>query len=145
MTICCCSPDGLASRRASVRKRRFCKPAASFGCHAGQKYNDRHKLLDPQNFQLLWVVDFPMFEWDDEENRWNAAHHPFTSVHDEDHRKADHAIPARCRAKSYDMVLNGTELGSGSIRIHRRDVQAKVFSALGFSATRKPRSASAFC
>ncbi len=99
---------------------------------AGQKYNDRHKLLDPMNFKPLWVVDFPMFEWDEEENRWNAAHHPFTSVHDEDIEKLT-SDPARCRAKSYDVVLNGTELGSGSIRIHRRDVQAKVFSALGFS------------
>src|SRR5579872_2088833 len=99
---------------------------------AGQKYNDRHQLLDPQNFKLLWVVDFPMFEWDAEENRWFAAHHPFTSVHDEDIDKLT-SDPARCRAKSYDVVLNGTELGSGSIRIHRRDVQAKVFAALGFS------------
>ncbi len=98
----------------------------------GQKYNDRHKLLDPMNFKLLWVVDFPMFEWDEGEQRWNAAHHPFTSVHDEDLEKLT-ADPARCRAKSYDIVLNGTELGSGSIRIHRRDVQSKVFSALGFS------------
>ena len=100
--------------------------------HAGQKYNERHKLLDPQNFQFLWVIDFPMFEWDEEEQRWNAAHHPFTSVHDEDLEKLT-TNPARCRAKSYDIVLNGTELGSGSIRIHRRDVQAKVFSALGFT------------
>ena len=99
---------------------------------AGQKYNDRHKLLDPANFKLLWVVDFPMFEWDEEEKRWNAAHHPFTSVHDEDLDKLT-SDPAHCRAKSYDVVLNGTELGSGSIRIHRRDVQAKVFAALGFS------------
>ena len=97
-----------------------------------QKYNDRHKLLDPTNFKLLWVVDFPMFEWDEEEKRWNAAHHPFTSVHDEDLDKLT-ADPARCRAKSYDIVLNGTELGSEAIRIHRRDVQAKVFAALGFS------------
>ena len=97
-----------------------------------QKFNDRHKLLDPKNFQFLWVVDFPMFEWDAEENRWMAAHHPFTSVHDEDLDKLT-ADPARCRAKSYDLVLNGVELGSGSIRIHRRDVQSKVFSALGMS------------
>jgi aspartyl-tRNA synthetase len=99
---------------------------------AAQKYADRHKLLDPQNFQFLWVVDFPMFEWDEEENRWNAAHHPFTSVHDEDLEKLT-TDPARCRAKSYDLVLNGTELGSGSIRIHRQDVQSKVFSALSFT------------
>jgi len=97
-----------------------------------QKFQDRHKLLDPRNFQFLWVVDFPMFEWDDEEQRWNAAHHPFTSVHDEDLEKLT-SDPARCRAKSYDLVLNGVELGSGSIRIHRRDVQAKVFAALGFT------------
>jgi len=99
---------------------------------AAQKYADKHKLLDPTNFQFLWVVDFPMFEWDEEENRWNAAHHPFTSVHDEDIEKLT-TDPARCRAKSYDLVLNGTELGSGSIRIHRKDVQSKVFSALSFS------------
>jgi aspartyl-tRNA synthetase len=99
---------------------------------AGQKYNDRHKLLDPKRFEFLWVTDFPMFEWDEEENRWNAAHHPFTSVHDDDLEKLT-ADPARCRAKSYDIVLNGVELGSGSIRIHRRDVQSKVFAALGFS------------
>jgi len=99
---------------------------------AAQKYNDRHKLLDPTNYKFLWVVDFPMFEWDEEENRWNAAHHPFTSVHDEDIDKLT-TDPAHCRAKSYDVVLNGTELGSGSIRIHRRDVQSKVFSALGFT------------
>jgi len=77
-------------------------------------------------------VDFPMFEWDQEEQRWMAAHHPFTSPHDDDLEKLT-ADPARCRAKSYDLVLNGVELGSGSIRIHRRDVQARVFDALGFS------------
>ncbi len=99
---------------------------------AAQKYADKHKLLDPTNFQFLWVVDFPMFEWDEEEKRWNAAHHPFTSVHDEDIEKLT-SDPARCRAKSYDLVLNGTELGSGSIRIHRQDVQSKVFTALSFS------------
>ena len=85
-----------------------------------------------RRFEFLWVLDFPMFEWDEEENRWNAAHHPFTSVHDEDLEKLT-TDPARCRAKSYDLVLNGMELGSGSIRIHRRDVQTKVFAALGFS------------
>jgi aspartyl-tRNA synthetase len=99
---------------------------------AAQKYNERHQLLDPKDFRFLWVVDFPMFEWDEEENRWNAAHHPFTSVHDEDLDKLT-TDPAHCRAKSYDLVLNGVELGSGSIRIHRRDVQAQVFAALGLS------------
>jgi aspartyl-tRNA synthetase len=97
-----------------------------------QKHSDRHKLLDPEVFKFLWVVDFPMFEWDEENNRWMAAHHPFTSVLDEDMDKLE-SDPARCRAKSYDLVLNGVELGSGSVRIHRRDIQTKVFAALGFS------------
>jgi aspartyl-tRNA synthetase len=97
-----------------------------------QRYNDRHKLLDNGELRFLWVTDFPMFEWDAEEERWTAAHHPFTSVHDEDLDKLT-SDPAHCRAKSYDLVLNGVELGSGSIRIHRRDVQTKVFAALGFS------------
>jgi aspartyl-tRNA synthetase len=108
------------------------KACGQLRVHAAQKYNDRHKLLDPSNFQFLWVVDFPMFEWDEEEGRWNAAHHPFTSVHDEDIDKLT-KDPAHCRAKSYDLVLNGVELGSGSIRIHRQDVQSKVFTALSFS------------
>ena len=99
---------------------------------AAQKYAERHKLLDPKKMEFLWVVDFPMFEWDEEDRRWVAAHHPFTSVHDEDLDKLT-TDPARCRAKSYDVVLNGIELGSGSIRIHRRDIQSKVFSALGFT------------
>jgi aspartyl-tRNA synthetase len=73
-----------------------------------------------------------MFEWHDEDERWVAAHHPFTSVLDEDLEKLS-TDPARCRAKSYDLVLNGVELGSGSIRIHRQDVQNKVFEALGFT------------
>ncbi|MGI8958666.1 MAG: aspartate--tRNA ligase [Bryobacteraceae bacterium] len=97
-----------------------------------QRYADRHNLLDAETFKFLWVTEFPMFEWDEEDKRWNAAHHPFTSVHDEDLEKLT-TDPAHCRAKSYDLVLNGVELGSGSIRIHRRDVQTKVFAALGFS------------
>ncbi len=99
---------------------------------AGQKYNDRHGLLDPKDFRFLWVLDFPMFEWDEEDQRWMAAHHPFTSPNDEDIDKLE-SNPARCRARSYDIVLNGVELGSGSIRIHRQDVQSRIFSALGMS------------
>ena len=98
--------------------------------YCAQKFAERHKLLDPRNLQFLWVVDFPMFEWDEEERRWNAAHHPFTSVDDRDLDKLT-GDPAHCRAKSFDLVLNGVELGSGSIRIHRRDVQTRVFAALG--------------
>lgn len=80
----------------------------------------------------LWVVDFPMFEYDEEGDRWNAVHHPFTAPKDghEDWMDTD---PGRCVAKAYDMVLNGWELGGGSIRIHRADVQSKVFNALKIS------------
>jgi len=113
-------------------EEQVCQAAGALRLYAGQKYNDRHRLLDPNVFRFLWVTDFPMFEWDEEEKRWNAAHHPFTSVHDEDLDKLTTG-QARCRAKSYDLVLNGVELGSGSIRIHRRDVQARVFEALGMT------------
>jgi aspartyl-tRNA synthetase len=78
----------------------------------------------------LWVLDFPMFEWDEEEKRWNAMHHPFTSPAD-GHEDLLQSNPAAARAKAHDMVLNGWEIGGGSVRIHRRDVQAKVFEALG--------------
>jgi aspartyl-tRNA synthetase len=98
--------------------------------NCAQRFNDRHKLLDPKVLRFLWVVDFPMFDWDEEEQRWAAAHHPFCSMHDDDIDKLT-SDPAHCRAKSYDVVLNGVELGSGSIRIHRRDVQSKVFAAIG--------------
>jgi aspartyl-tRNA synthetase len=119
-------------KKGALPERTVLEAAGHFRLHLAQKYNDRHKLLDPDVLRFLWVVDFPMFEWDAEENRWNAAHHPFTSVHDQDLDKLE-SDPAHCRAKSYDLVLNGVELGSGSIRIHRRDVQSKVFAALGFS------------
>ena len=81
----------------------------------------------------LWVVDFPMFELDEDEGRWNAVHHPFTAPKDghEDYMDTD---PGRCIAKAYDMVLNGWELGGGSVRIHRAEVQSKVFSALKINA-----------
>jgi aspartyl-tRNA synthetase len=121
-----------ASSDNPLPKHAVLQAAGQLRLLAGHKYNDKHKLLDPKDFRFLWVTDFPMFEWDEEEKRWNAAHHPFTSVHDEDIDKLT-GDPANCRAKSYDIVLNGTELGSGSIRIHRQDVQAKVFAALGLS------------
>jgi aspartyl-tRNA synthetase len=81
----------------------------------------------------LWVVDFPMFEYDEEENRYVAAHHPFTSPKDE-HLEYLETDPGRCLAKAYDMVLNGWEIGGGSVRIHREEVQSKVFRALKINA-----------
>ena len=102
-----------------------------------QKYADRHGAFkrtgDPaHDFRFLWVTDFPMFEWDEEGKRWAAAHHPFTSPHEHDMDKLE-SDPAAVRALAYDTVLNGTELGSGSIRIHRQDIQRKIFHALGMS------------
>jgi aspartyl-tRNA synthetase len=98
----------------------------------GQKYAERHGRFKQGEFHFLWVTDFPMFEWDAEGKRWAAAHHPFTSPHDEDMDKLE-SDPASVRALAYDVVLNGTELGSGSIRIHRQDIQAKIFRALGMT------------
>ena len=92
------------------------------------EFGKQHGLFEDR-WAPLWVVDFPMFEFDEEANRWNAMHHPFTSPKDghEDYMDTD---PSQCVAKAYDMVLNGWELGGGSVRIHRADVQAKVFAAL---------------
>ena len=104
-----------------------------------QKYADRHKAFagerkDPNSYRFLWVTDFPMFEWDEEGQRWAAAHHPFTSPHERDMEKVlTHKDLGSVRALAYDVVLNGTELGSGSIRIHRQDVQRQIFSALGMT------------
>ena len=102
-----------------------------------QKYADRHGAFkrtgDPaRDFRFLWVTDFPMFEYDAEGRRWAAAHHPFTSPHEHDMDKLE-SDPASVRALAYDVVLNGTELGSGSIRIHRQDIQRKIFHALGMT------------
>ena len=102
-----------------------------------QKYADRHSIFkktgDPaKDYRFLWVTNFPMFEYDEGEKRWMAVHHPFTSPHEEDMDKLE-SDPAMVRALAYDVVLNGTELGSGSIRIHRQDVQSRIFSALGMT------------
>jgi aspartyl-tRNA synthetase len=101
-----------------------------------QKYKEKHgafkKTGKADDYRFLWVTDFPMFEYDDKEGRWNAAHHPFTSPHEEDFGKL-RSDPGAVRALAYDIVLNGTELGSGSIRIHRQDIQKQIFSALGMT------------
>jgi aspartyl-tRNA synthetase len=80
----------------------------------------------------IWIVDFPMFEYDEDDKRWNACHHPFTSPKDA-HIDLLSSDPGKCLAKAYDIALNGWEIGGGSVRIHRADVQEKVFSALGIS------------
>ena len=87
-------------------------------------------LLRADDFRFLWVTDFPLFEWSEDEKRWNSMHHPFTSPHSDDvsHLASD---PARVRARAYDLALNGSEIAGGSIRIHRADVQRRVFGLLG--------------
>lgn len=96
---------------------------------------DRLGLRDKNNFALLWVVDFPMFEWSDEENRLLAMHHPFTMPKPEDIPMLD-TEPQKVRANAYDMVCNGVEVGGGSIRIHDSQLQAKIFKVLGFTPER---------
>ena len=107
-----------------------------------QKFADKHKFFEKTgtaaDFKFLWVTDFPMYEWDEEKKVWNAAHHPFTSPHEEDIKaglltSGKSSDKGAVRALAYDIVLNGTELGSGSIRIHRKDVQAEIFRSLGMS------------
>jgi aspartyl-tRNA synthetase len=112
-----------------------------------QKYAERHGIFKKtgdasKDFRFLWVTNFPMFEWDEADKRWNAAHHPFTSPHEEDMNLLETGVESvsdplsplsAVRALAYDVVLNGTELGSGSIRIHRQDVQSRIFRALGMT------------
>jgi len=92
----------------------------------------RNKGLFEDKWAPLWVVDFPMFEFDDDAKRWNAVHHPFTAPKD-GHEELMKTDPGACIAKAYDMVLNGWEIGGGSVRIHRAEVQAKVFEALAIT------------
>ncbi len=95
-------------------------------------FGRRNGLFD-ERWSPLWVVDFPMFEFDEEGQRWSAVHHPFTAPKD-GHEDLMDSAPAQCIAKAYDMVLNGIEMGGGSVRIHREDVQSKVFRALKINA-----------
>ena len=92
-------------------------------------------LLDPNRYEFLWVTEFPLLEWSEEEGRYLAMHHPFTMPMEEDWSKVD-SDPGSVRAKAYDIVLNGSELGGGSVRIHQNDIQEKMFEILGFTKER---------
>ncbi|MCR4945606.1 MAG: aspartate--tRNA ligase [Lachnospiraceae bacterium] len=92
-------------------------------------------LIDESKYNFLWITDFPLLEWSDEENRFMAMHHPFTMPNDSDWDRID-SDPGSVRAKAYDIVLNGTELGGGSVRIHQHDIQEKMFEVLGFTPER---------
>lgn len=99
----------------------------------------RYDLIDPDKFNFLWVVDFPLFEYSETEGRWMAMHHPFTMPHAEDLDKIE-SDPGACRAQAYDIVLNGVELGGGSIRINDPALQDRMFKALGFTEERARES-----
>ncbi len=136
--------------RLSEREIQVYSAAGNFRVELARKYADRHgafgvtesAVASPERFtghvdgsaafRPIWVTDFPMFEHDEESGRWLPSHHPFTSPHEED---MDRLLsdPASVRARYYDLAMNGLELGSGSIRIHRQDVQRQIFAALGMS------------
>jgi aspartyl-tRNA synthetase len=92
----------------------------------------RLNLIPPDQFRMVWVIDFPLVEWNEEERRWSAVHHPFTAPRDEDLPLLD-TEPGRARAKAYDLVINGQEAAGGSIRIHQLSVQEKLFKLLGIA------------
>ncbi len=136
-----------ASRKVTPQELAIYASAGTLRLALAQKYAERHGIFKKtgdaaKDYRFLWVTNFPMFEWDEGEKRWNAAHHPFTSPHEEDMAKLESGVEAlndplsplsSVRALAYDVVLNGTELGSGSIRIHRQDVQSRIFRALGMT------------
>ena len=114
------------------------KRAGQLRLDLAKRFQDEHKAFEKKgtadDYKFIWVTDFPFFEWDEEKKIWTFAHHPFTSPHEDDliagRMESD---PEAVRALAYDIVLNGMELGSGSIRIHRQDVQSQIFRALGMS------------
>jgi len=136
-----------AHRKVTPQELAIYASAGLLRLALAQKYADRHGIFaktgDPgKDFRFVWVTNFPMFEWDEADKRWNAAHHPFTSPHEEDMPKLEtgaelvsdpQSALSAVRALAYDVVLNGTELGSGSIRIHRQDVQRRIFRTLGMT------------
>ena len=113
---------------AADKKALVCSVLGALRC----KLADEMGLLKKDDFRFLWVTEFPLLEWSEEENRYKAMHHPFTMPMDEDWQYID-SDPGRVRAKAYDIVLNGTEIGGGSVRIHQADIQEKMFDVLGLS------------
>ena len=130
-------PPKGAGGRLSPQEIAIFSAAGNLRIALAHKYASKHGAFggdrkSADSYRFLWVTDFPMFEWDEGEQRWMAAHHPFTSPHERDMDKLQ-SDPASVRALAYDVVLNGTELGSGSIRIHRQDIQSQIFQAMGMS------------
>jgi aspartyl-tRNA synthetase len=128
----------VIGKRLAPRDRELFEAAGQVRLALAQQFAARHRAFEKKgiadDYKFLWVTDFPMFEWDEETKTWVAAHHPFTSPHEDD-MKAGRLTsdPGAVRALAYDIVLNGTELGSGSIRIHQQAVQSEIFRALGMT------------
>jgi aspartyl-tRNA synthetase len=136
-----------AHRKVTPQELAIYASAGLLRLALAQKYAERHGVFKKsgdaaKDFRFLWVTNFPMFEWDESEKTWMAAHHPFTSPHEQDMELLEAGVESlndpqsplsAVRALAYDVVLNGTELGSGSIRIHRQDIQRKIFRALGMT------------
>ncbi len=150
-----CKPDGVQSPiHKFFSEERFAALTAQLGLETGDiaffvadaknetvfaslgalrlKLGDKLGLIDKSKFNLLWITEFPLLDWSEEENRFMAMHHPFTSPMDEDMELLE-SDPGAVRAKAYDIVLNGTEIGGGSIRIHSTELQKRMFRALGFT------------
>jgi len=134
--------DTAAERRLQRERYAVYAGAGQLRLALAQRYAARHKAFEGKTFKFLWVTDFPSFEWDADDGSWTFAHHPFTSIHEEHMGLLEEGVKAlrdpnsalgAIRARAYDVVLNGTELGSGSIRIHQQEVQAKIFEALGMN------------
>jgi aspartyl-tRNA synthetase len=128
----------VIANRLPARDRQLFEAAGLVRLALAQQFATRHRLFEKTggagDYRFLWVTDFPMFEWDEEAKTWVAAHHPFTSPHEDDLKTGRlTSDPGAVRALAYDIVLNGTELGSGSIRIHQQVVQAEIFRALGMT------------
>jgi aspartyl-tRNA synthetase len=118
----------LAAREQIPHTDASLEIAGQIRLYLGDKLN----LIDRSKWEFLWITGFALFEWSEAEQRWVSAQHPFTGIVEEDIDKLE-TTPWECRSKGYDLVLNGSELGSGSIRIHRQDVQARMFKALGLT------------
>jgi aspartyl-tRNA synthetase len=135
--------DAAAERHRQRAAYAVYAAAGQLRLALAQRYAARHKAFEGKSFKFLWVTDFPSFEWEAEAGSWTFAHHPFTSLHEDHMGLLAEGVQAlhdpnsplgAIRARAYDVVLNGTELGSGSIRIHQQEVQAKIFEALGMNA-----------
>ncbi|MCL1875650.1 MAG: aspartate--tRNA ligase [Synergistaceae bacterium] len=113
---------------AGSDKRKICERLGTLRLELAKEF----RLINEHSWEFLWVTDFPLFEWDEDESRWSAVHHPFTSPNLDDLDKMEND-PGNARSRAYDCVLNGSEIGGGSIRIHDPNVQSKAFSALSFT------------